>query len=43
MTQLGNVTFKCPQCGKTKIKRTAHDKQIATPYKCEECGFEGPN
>jgi len=43
MTQVGSVTFKCPQCGKTTIKRSTHDRKIAAPYKCEDCGFEGPN
>lgn len=43
MTQTGSITFNCPQCGKTKITRTTHDRKIATPYKCEACGFEGPN
>ncbi|MCB9358338.1 RNA-binding protein [Candidatus Woesearchaeota archaeon] len=39
----GNVTFKCPACGKEEIIRSKHDRQIAAPYKCSKCGFEGPN
>ncbi len=39
----GIVIFPCPKCGKTKIKRTHHERMIATKYKCSNCGFEGPN
>ena len=40
---LGSVIFPCPCCGKTKIKRNFHERQIATKYRCSACGFEGPN
>ena len=39
----GSVIFLCPQCGKEKIKRTFHERQLGTKYKCSSCKFEGPN
>jgi len=42
-SETGNVVFPCPQCGKEIIKRTLHERKIATKYKCSKCGFEGPN
>ena len=39
----GSVTFLCPRCGKGKIRRTHHERKIATKYHCSSCGFEGPN
>ena len=36
------VEFKCPSCGKSRIVRCEKCRQQAKPYKCEECGFEGP-
>ncbi len=39
----GGVSFLCPQCGKGKIRRTLHERIIATKYVCSNCGFEGPN
>jgi predicted RNA-binding Zn-ribbon protein involved in translation (DUF1610 family) len=41
--QTRSVMFKCPNCEKSEIIRSLHDRQIAAPYKCSECGFEGPN
>ena len=41
--QTKSVKFKCPNCGKVDIVRDEHDRKIAAPYKCPECGFEGPN
>lgn len=43
MNEIGNITFKCPQCGEGKIERSLHDRKVAAPYKCPKCGFEGPN
>ena len=40
---VGSVMFPCPFCGKTKIIRCKHCRQIVVKYKCDECGFEGPN
>ncbi|MBU0979458.1 MAG: DUF1610 domain-containing protein [Nanoarchaeota archaeon] len=39
----GSVRFKCPNCGKTEILRTKHQRETVVRYKCHECGFEGPN
>ena len=39
----GAVEFKCPNCGKEKIKRTFYERKIAAHYKCSSCGFIGPN
>ena len=41
----GAVEFKCPKCGKGTIKRSFHERQLATKYICpnEDCKFEGPN
>ncbi|MBW2969965.1 RNA-binding protein [Candidatus Woesearchaeota archaeon] len=39
----GTVLFKCPSCLKYDIKRTAHERKIATKYTCPLCGFTGPN
>jgi len=36
------VKFKCPACGKTEIIRCDKCRATSTPYKCQECGFEGP-
>ncbi|MBS3128040.1 hypothetical protein J4410_02755 [Candidatus Woesearchaeota archaeon] len=41
--QAGTTSFPCPQCGKTTIVRTRHERQIATKYRCAQCNFEGPN
>jgi Zn-ribbon RNA-binding protein len=34
--------FACPNCGKSKIIRGKHCREISNTYKCEVCGFEGP-
>jgi predicted RNA-binding Zn-ribbon protein involved in translation (DUF1610 family) len=39
----GSVKFKCPNCGKTEIIRSKHDRATVVRYRCPECGFEGPN
>ncbi|MBS3108753.1 RNA-binding protein [Candidatus Woesearchaeota archaeon] len=41
--QPGSTIFKCPKCSKSEIVRCYHCRQIASKYKCNECGFEGPN
>ncbi|MFA6888607.1 MAG: zinc finger domain-containing protein [Candidatus Woesearchaeota archaeon] len=38
----GTIMFKCPQCGKFEIVRCKKCREIATPYVCPECGFNGP-
>ncbi len=39
----GSVTFMCPKCGKGKIVRSRHAREIAAKYTCPSCGFTGPN
>lgn len=39
----GDVVFNCPSCAKGRIKRTYHERVIATKYRCSVCSFEGPN
>jgi predicted RNA-binding Zn-ribbon protein involved in translation (DUF1610 family) len=36
------VEFNCPGCGKSKIARCENCRATSTPYKCPDCGFEGP-
>ncbi|HDN50855.1 MAG: RNA-binding protein [Thermoplasmata archaeon] len=37
----GCTQFPCPECDYT-IKRCAVCRNQSAPYKCPECGFEGP-
>lgn len=41
----GGTIFNCPRCGKGKIKRTFHERQLAVKYTCpnSDCRFIGPN
>ena len=39
----GGTIFNCPKCGKGKIKRTFHERQLAVKYVCPQCQFVGPN
>ncbi|MBU0615683.1 MAG: DUF1610 domain-containing protein [Nanoarchaeota archaeon] len=39
----GTTRFNCPNCGKEEIIRCRHCREIASKYKCSQCGFEGPN
>ncbi|HIH38424.1 RNA-binding protein [Candidatus Woesearchaeota archaeon] len=36
------VVFPCPGCGE-QIVRSKTARMLASPYKCQKCGFEGPN
>ncbi|MCD6478721.1 MAG: RNA-binding protein [Candidatus Diapherotrites archaeon] len=36
------VAFKCPNCLKATIIRCDKCRGSSKPYKCPECGFEGP-
>ncbi len=38
----GVVRFMCPKCGKYEIIRCSTCRKNGTPYKCPNCGFEGP-
>ncbi|MBS3136160.1 RNA-binding protein [Candidatus Woesearchaeota archaeon] len=39
---VGRVIMPCPGCGET-IVRSARARKLAIKYKCEKCGFTGPN
>jgi predicted RNA-binding Zn-ribbon protein involved in translation (DUF1610 family) len=39
----GSVTFKCPNCSESEITRSSKARTIVAKYKCQSCGFEGPN
>ncbi|MBW2975181.1 DUF1610 domain-containing protein [Candidatus Woesearchaeota archaeon] len=39
----GSTEFQCPKCGKAKIIRCRHCREIAARYTCPECNFSGPN
>ncbi|MBS3095753.1 RNA-binding protein [Candidatus Woesearchaeota archaeon] len=43
VNQSGSTVFKCPSCGAFDIVRCFHCRQIASKYKCNGCGFEGPS
>jgi len=36
------VNFPCPSCGRVKIWRCEMCRELAKPYVCPSCGFEGP-
>lgn len=36
------VKFNCPSCGEGVIIRCRKCRNLAVPYKCEKCEFEGP-
>ena len=38
----GKTAFKCPACGKAVIGRCQGCRSQGVPYKCPECGFQGP-
>jgi len=40
---VGTTRFKCPKCGKQEIIRCERCRRLGVRYKCEKCGFEGPN
>ena len=37
-----SVSFPCPNCLKVEIVRCKNCRERAIPYRCPECGFEGP-
>ncbi|MBU0929944.1 MAG: RNA-binding protein [Nanoarchaeota archaeon] len=39
----GSSVFKCPSCAKQKIIRCNRCKKTGIRYKCNSCGFIGPN
>lgn len=36
------VKFPCPSCSKSVVLRDRRCRLQSVPYKCPECGFEGP-
>ncbi len=36
------VKFLCPNCGAVIIWRCRKCRVLAKPYRCPNCGFEGP-
>ncbi|MDJ0269863.1 MAG: zinc finger domain-containing protein [Aigarchaeota archaeon] len=36
------VSFPCPNCGKSTIWRCEICRELAHPYICPSCGFQGP-
>ena len=38
-----SVKFKCPNCLKSDITRSAHERAVGAKYECRSCGFSGPN
>jgi len=36
------VKFTCPNCGMVTIWRCYRCRKLSVPYKCVNCGFEGP-
>jgi len=39
----GFVKFTCPNCLKSEIKRSIHERATGAKYTCKSCGFSGPN
>jgi len=38
----GATQFPCPSCGQVTIGRDARCRDQSVPYRCPNCGFEGP-
>ncbi|MDJ0273315.1 MAG: zinc finger domain-containing protein [Candidatus Caldarchaeum sp.] len=36
------VSFPCPNCGKSTIWRCKVCRELAKPYVCPTCAFQGP-
>jgi len=43
VNDFGSVSFTCPVCKKSIIKRSSHERKAGVKYLCDECGFSGPN
>lgn len=39
----GSVAFPCPNCGGIEVIRTRNERENAVKYRCDKCGFSGPN
>lgn len=42
VNESGDITFSCPSCGEVEISRSKKARELAKPYICPKCGFEGP-
>ena len=42
LSKKGDVTFRCPNCGKVLIGRCVTCRDQSVEYVCPECGFVGP-
>ena len=40
---VGTVVFKCPSCRKANVVRIPFERKNCIKYRCDSCGFEGPN
>ena len=38
-----SIKFRCPNCLKSEITRTSHERVVGAKYECKNCGFIGPN
>jgi predicted RNA-binding Zn-ribbon protein involved in translation (DUF1610 family) len=38
----GTTHFLCPECGQVTIGRCARCRDQSVPYRCPNCGFQGP-
>jgi len=38
----GSTVFMCPNCGEVEIVRCGRCRKLMRPWKCPNCGFEGP-
>lgn len=36
------VKFYCPNCGAVLLWRCRKCRELSLPYRCPNCGFEGP-
>ncbi|HDD26179.1 MAG TPA: DUF1610 domain-containing protein [Acidilobales archaeon] len=36
------VCFTCPNCGAVTLWRCEKCRKLSNPYRCPNCGFEGP-
>ena len=42
LSEKGDVSFRCPNCGKAIIGRCRNCRDQSVEYVCPECGFVGP-
>ena len=37
VNEVGNITFKCPNCGDFEISRTRKARELSKEYVCQKC------